>query len=62
MREIEDCSTDEQVEQIDNSRPTSLDMLRASLKDLTAEHVEVKQDIKALNTVASISTTLAAAR
>lgn len=42
MRDIEDCSTDEQVEQIDNSKPMSLDMLRASLKNLTDEHKEVK--------------------
>ena len=48
MRDIEDCSTDEQVEQIDNSKPMSLDMLKASLKNLTDEHMEVKKEIKNL--------------
>ena len=62
MRDIEDCSTDEQVEPVDNSKPMSLAMLKASLKDLTEEHKEVKQEIKDLNEISVPSSSLAEIR
>ena len=62
MRDLEDCSTDDQVEETDKKKPMTLGALRAQLNHLQLEHKETKEDIKTLSTAMEVPKSLANAR